>query len=159
MFINGYSSLKLRIPDCHSDSDLWAAEVILNASNMADLFPYINAQNNQAKYFENPHYIQFVFEEKRCALYEDKLIIAPFKDRESTIDFIDKLIEYLNDLHEIRSTIQPKHDKYSTIPVLEILKKLPRTNCKKCGFESCTAFAAFVSKRENEILECPDLSR
>jgi ArsR family metal-binding transcriptional regulator len=119
MYIKGYSSLKLRIPDCH-------------------------------------YYIQFIFNEKRCALYEDKLLIAPFKDRETTIEFIGKLIHYLNKLHDRKNSIIPDSSKYVYIPVLDILKRLPRTNCKKCGFESCTAFAAAVSKGENMISNCPD---
>jgi ArsR family metal-binding transcriptional regulator len=157
MFIKGYSDLKLRIPDCHSESDLWAAELKLNASNISSIFPYVNAQNEQARYFENPHYIQFVINEKRCALYEDKVIIAPFKDRESVVEFINILMNYLNNLYENKDSILPNNKKYSNIPVLEIFKMLPRTNCKKCGFQSCMAFAASLGRRETQVSLCPDL--
>lgn len=40
---------------------------------------------------------------------------------------------------------------------LEIYKFLPATNCKKCMFPSCMAFAAAVFKGEKTIEDCPDL--
>lgn len=158
MLIKGYSDLKLRIPDCHSDSDLWAAEFKFDARDISEIFPYINAENEQARYFENPHYIQFVLNNNRCALYQDKVIIAPFKDRESAVEFINELTDYLNDLFDRKDSIQPDHNKYFQIPVLEIYKLLPRTNCGKCGSGTCMAFAASLSKRETAVSLCPELS-
>ena len=157
MLIKGYSELKLRIPDCHSDSDLWAAEFRFDCSDISEIFPYINADNKQARYFENPHYIQFMLNGNRCAIYKDKVIIAPFKDRESAVEFIDELTKYLNDLYRKKDSIVPDHQKYFQIPVLDIYKLLPRTNCGKCGSGTCMAFAASLSKRETPASECPEL--
>ena len=41
--------------------------------------------------------------------------------------------------------------------VLDILKLLDKSNCKKCGEATCMAFAASVHKGENELQACPNL--
>ncbi|HEX78420.1 MAG TPA: acetyl-CoA decarbonylase/synthase complex subunit gamma [Dehalococcoidia bacterium] len=41
---------------------------------------------------------------------------------------------------------------------IEIYKLLPKTNCKKCGFPTCLAFAMKVAQKGIEITACPDLT-
>lgn len=41
---------------------------------------------------------------------------------------------------------------------LEIFKKLPRTNCKECGFPTCLAFAMQLSAGKVELEKCPHIS-
>ncbi len=38
---------------------------------------------------------------------------------------------------------------------LEIYKLLPRTNCKKCGFQTCLAFAMQLAKKAVSLEKCP----
>jgi acetyl-CoA decarbonylase/synthase complex subunit gamma len=38
---------------------------------------------------------------------------------------------------------------------LEIYKLLPRTNCKKCGFQTCLAFAMQLAKKTASLDKCP----
>jgi len=41
---------------------------------------------------------------------------------------------------------------------MQIYKQLPRTNCKKCGFPTCMAFAMQVAAKQKALSDCPDLS-
>jgi acetyl-CoA decarbonylase/synthase, CODH/ACS complex subunit gamma len=41
---------------------------------------------------------------------------------------------------------------------LEIYKLLPRTNCKKCGYPTCLAFAMALASKKAELAACPDVS-
>ncbi len=41
--------------------------------------------------------------------------------------------------------------------VLDILKLLDKSNCRKCGEPTCMAFAATVHKGEKELQSCPNL--
>ncbi len=43
------------------------------------------------------------------------------------------------------------------ITPMEIYKLLPKTNCKKCGEQTCMAFAFKVVNREKQIEECTPL--
>jgi len=42
---------------------------------------------------------------------------------------------------------------------LDIYKKLPKTNCKKCGAPTCLAFAMKLAAKKASIDECPDVSQ
>jgi len=41
---------------------------------------------------------------------------------------------------------------------VEIFKLLPKTNCKKCGFLTCLAFAMKLAQRQASLDLCPDVS-
>lgn len=41
---------------------------------------------------------------------------------------------------------------------LEIYKLLPKTNCKKCGFPTCLAFAMALAAKKVALEKCPDVS-
>jgi len=41
---------------------------------------------------------------------------------------------------------------------LEIYKLLPKTNCKKCNFPTCLAFALALAKKSTDLAKCPYLS-
>lgn len=41
---------------------------------------------------------------------------------------------------------------------VEIFKLLPKTNCKKCGFPTCLAFAMKLAQRQASLDACPDVS-
>src|SRR3989337_4078315 len=41
---------------------------------------------------------------------------------------------------------------------VEIFKHLPKTNCKKCGFPTCLAFAMKLAAKGVSIDACPDIS-
>jgi acetyl-CoA decarbonylase/synthase complex subunit gamma len=44
------------------------------------------------------------------------------------------------------------------LTALEIYKKLPQTNCGKCGFPTCLAFAMQLANKKASIDACPDVS-
>jgi acetyl-CoA decarbonylase/synthase complex subunit gamma len=41
---------------------------------------------------------------------------------------------------------------------LDIYKNLPKTNCKKCGFPTCLAFAMALAGKKTSLDKCPDVS-
>jgi len=41
---------------------------------------------------------------------------------------------------------------------VQIFKFLPKTNCKKCGFPTCLAFAMALAQNKVELTKCPDVS-
>jgi len=154
MFIQGYSNFSLETPACEPGSIVYRAHFTFDI-DISSLFPYINAVSIKAEYYENPHYIKFMLDDFSCALYPDHGIAAKFESREQALASVDKLIDFLNSLYERRDSIEPNHIKYQTVSILEIIKLLPRINCKECGYTTCMAFAAALSKREVELPQCP----
>ncbi len=41
---------------------------------------------------------------------------------------------------------------------LDIYKLLPKTNCKKCGFPTCLAFAMALAAKKTSLDKCPDIT-
>lgn len=158
MLIKGFTDLELRPPPHLRDRALWNAIFKLD-SDVSHLFPYINAEIKDSLYFDNPHHIRFRWEEGGCGLYSDYATAGWFEGRDLAVDYIWKIIDFLNLLDENKGSIKPDHRKFKHIPVLEIFKILPRTNCGKCGYPTCMAFAAAVSSRNASPEKCPDFTK
>jgi len=41
---------------------------------------------------------------------------------------------------------------------VQIFKLLPKTNCKKCGYPTCLAFAMALAQGKADLAKCPDVS-
>ena len=44
------------------------------------------------------------------------------------------------------------------ITPIEVLKALPKNNCKECGFDTCLAFATSLVRRTVTIEKCPHIT-
>lgn len=157
MLVKEYSDFVLENPGCHPGAPVLRANFKLN-TDITELFPYINAVGENAIYYDQPHYVQFILDGFRCALYPDQVAAGMFENHEQAIKFINRLINFLNDLDTKTDSIEPNFKKYKHIPVLEIFKLLPRTNCRECGFSTCMAFAAALSKEKIVPDQCPELN-
>jgi ArsR family metal-binding transcriptional regulator len=156
MLINGYSNLSITNPPCHPGAAVYCAQFKLDA-DVSHLFPYINAEIADAQYYEKPECILFNMAEFKISLYPDHANAAAFMDREQALSTIGKLINFLNDLDHRKDSLVPNHNRFKQPrTVLEVFKALPRTNCKKCGYPTCMAFAAAVTQNEALTGQCPD---
>ena len=61
----------------------------------------------------------------------------------------------MNDIHVRRDQIIPRYTGQAGLKVMEILKLLPMTNCKACGYATCMAFAAALREGEITLNDCP----
>ena len=50
--------------------------------------------------------------------------------------------------------IEPNYSEGDHLKPSDIQKLLPGTNCKKCGFRSCLAFAFKLVDQKIEVLKC-----
>ena len=154
--LQGFSEFSLEAPGCHPGVNVFGAHFGLN-SDVTELFPYINRVTENATYYEKPHYIQFILDNWRVALYPNVVKGSSFDNREEALIFFDRLCDFLNEVEAGKDTIEPDHSTYKPIPVLEVFKLLPRTNCRQCGYQTCMAFAAGLSQKETGLDQCPEL--
>jgi ArsR family metal-binding transcriptional regulator len=157
MLIEGYSDFSMEAPGCSPGTVMYRADFKLDG-DVTPLFPYIKAAIKDAVCYDTPHHIQFVLDGYRCALYTDKAVAASFENRAQAVEFIQRLIDFLNDLDARRDSIEPDHTMFKAIPVLDVYKLLPRTNCAECGFPSCMAFAMTLGQGEATCDLCPALN-
>ncbi len=126
--------------------------------DLKPIFPYINAVVPDARYHDQPEYVQFSFKGIGCTVYSHDIVAAPFDGRDTAQAFIRKLIDFLNDIYAGKNEIEPDYRKYRPISVMDVLKLLPRSNCKKCGYATCLAFAGALRQGLATPDLCPDFS-
>ena len=136
----------------------WGAHFRLD-SDVSPLFPYLNAILPDAKYFGKPECLEFILDDFKCTLYPQEVIASPFTGEDQARKFAQRLIAFLNDLYGQKDALQPNYKKFKPVPVLDIYKILPQTNCQICGFGTCLAFAAALSKSQTSPDQCPGLSQ
>jgi len=164
-FISGYSDLSLTMPGpasrggSSSMADVFLIACFTLDRDVSKLFPYVNSVAEKTVYQEHPRFIKFMLDNVQCALSPEKGSAAPFEDRSQALVFMDRLCAFLNDLYRRKDEIIPNHKTYKPVSVLKILKLLPGTNCRECGFATCMAFAAALSRQQTFPDWCPEFSR
>jgi DNA-binding CsgD family transcriptional regulator/ArsR family metal-binding transcriptional regulator len=151
MFINPLSEVATQ------SSRVWSASFSLD-QDVRSLFPYINALLDDALYYEEPEHVRFLFDGYRCFLYPNSVVAGLFDSKTAAEEFASRMISFLNDIHDQKDTIKPNYDQIKQIPIIDILRILPKTNCKECGFPTCMAFAAALVKGRAPAQACPGLA-
>jgi DNA-binding CsgD family transcriptional regulator/ArsR family metal-binding transcriptional regulator len=125
--------------------------------NIALLFPYINAVVEGAEYSTTPEFIRFIHDGHLCLLYGHEGAFTPVADYAGATDFLQLLLDFLENIRTRTEEIVPDHRSYSPTSPVDVLKLLPKSNCHKCGYPSCLAFAAAVSRQKASPGSCPYL--
>ncbi|MDR3557324.1 MAG: LuxR C-terminal-related transcriptional regulator [Syntrophobacteraceae bacterium] len=159
-FLSGYSAFSLKLPSPVGEgaSPRLIAEFTLGA-DIRELAPYINAVAQKAVFHQKPPHIRFVLDSILCTLFENRGSASSFCDRNQALDFLEKLLIFLNRIHLNRDSIRPNYKTQDAMPVLNLFRILPGSNCGQCGFASCMAFAVALSRQRAGISGCPGLSR
>lgn len=160
-FLSGYSDLSLQplgpLPRASKIvHPLMVAHFRLN-SDVSPLFPYINAVVEGAAFFDRPLYIQFNLDNFLCALHPTDGAVGMCENYLEAHELIERLIDFLNEIHRSRAGIRPNHKKHRRTPILEIYRLLPQDNCGECGHLTCMAFAAAMSIQQAQPTDCPRL--
>ncbi len=163
MLVKGYSDFSLKVVgmpprDSLGVEERMCAHFRLDAEVSA-LFPYINGVAQSAAFFEKPLFIRFMLDGILCGLYPHHGVAAPFAGREEALGFLERLLVFLNDIHRRLDALVPNHKRWKPVPVLDIFRLLPRTNCRECGYATCLAFAAALSQQKTFPKRCPALAR
>lgn len=158
MFIKTFSDFSLSKAGVLSGANLGTHFKLDN--DVSQLFPYINATVEDAKFYNKPEYIQFTIDGILCTLYPNEVIAAPFTNQSQALKFARRLIDFLNDLYAQKDALKPSYKIFRRpVSIIDIYKILPQTNCKECGFATCMAFAAALSKGGTTPDQCPDFSK
>ena len=123
--------------------------------DLSPLFPYLNAVTHQPRYYEKPVYIRFLLDDRMCAFYPRQGAFAPVGDLADAIAFLPQLLNYIVEVARRSPGIVPSYKKYKPGSALDIYKLLPGSNCRICGFTTCMAFAAALSRQYTSIVKCP----
>ena len=162
MLLKTYTDVSLRTDSPFNRDNLGVDKFICAHfhldNDVSPLFPYINGVTPSATYLEKPPYIRFMLDGFLCGLHPHQGVAALFTDRDQALEFLEKLLDFLNDLDLRRNSLKPNYKTWKPVPVLDIFRILPQTNCRECGYATCMAFAAALSQEKTSAAGCPGLA-
>jgi len=119
--------------------------------------PYLNAVLVGFEYIKEPPSVTFRVQGKLITVYGRKIAINAIKDENEAKKIVEWLKREINDAWENRDEIEPSYEGMSRPKMIEILKLLPKTNCKECGFPTCMVFATLLAEGAKDSSDCPAL--
>ena len=152
-----FSSGPLAGQNADIDCGSYGARFALDCG-LASLFPYINAVAEHSQYYEKPVYIKFMLADRLCAFYSTEGAFAPVRNMGDAIAFLPTLLAFIDDVVRCRPEIAPNYKKFNPTSALDIYRLLPGSNCRECGFATCMAFSAALSRGQTSMVNCPHLA-
>ncbi len=126
--------------------------------DVSKVLPYLNTALGGFEYVKDPPAVTFRAQGKLITVHGGKIAINALKDEDEARKIVEWLKREINDTWDRRHEIKPSFETAPKPKVLEILKLLPKTNCKKCGQPTCMVFAVRVTEGVKDENDCPDLS-
>ena len=119
--------------------------------------PYLNAYLGGHTYTQDPPSVTFKVQGKLITVHSKKIAINALKDEEEATKIIEWLKTEINAAWENRGKIEPSYEAKPGPKVFEILRLLPKTNCRECGQITCMVFASMVAEGAKVAEDCPAL--
>jgi|UniRef100_A0A7V6A357 ArsR family metal-binding transcriptional regulator len=127
-------------------------------ADISPALPYINAELGGWDYDRvNQVLLLKLSDGKWITLHPQKIAIRGIKDFAEAHALLAWIQGQINDIYERRDQITPRYTSQAGLKIMEILKLLPLTNCKACGYATCMAFAAALREGEISLQDCAPL--
>jgi ArsR family metal-binding transcriptional regulator len=144
-------------PDCNPNFQSVHCHAYLQ-TDISGVLPYLNTVLGGSTYTQDPPSVTFKVHGKLITVHAQKIAINALKDEEEADKILHWLTQEINDIWEKREQIEPSFQEISKPQVLEILKLLPRNNCRRCGQTTCMVFSLLVADGVKGPKDCPELS-
>ena len=126
--------------------------------DVSEALPYVNAVLGGSAYIREPASVTFKVHGKLITIHGRKIAVNALKDKAEAIKIVEWLKREINAAWTQRDRLEPKYDGLPRPQMLEILKRLPKTNCGDCGAPTCLVFAAQMVEGAKGSGDCPALS-
>ena len=122
------------------------------------LLPYLNTVLRGHLYMRDPPSLTIKYQARLITFHPREIAINIVKDEAEAEEIVDWLVGVINDTWDKKGTIKASYEVPAKPCILEILKLLPRTNCRACGQPTCLVFATRVSAGDAAPEDCPELT-
>ncbi len=156
MLLRGYRKEIVR-PECRPEAESVHCIAHLD-EDISEVIPYLNAVLGSFQYTTDPPSVSFRVHGKLIAVHPGMICVNALRDETEGEKIIEWLKKEINDAWDRRSEIQPRFEAAPRPKVIEILKLLPKTNCRECGQPTCMVFAAQAAEGGKEAGDCPALN-
>jgi len=127
-------------------------------ADISPVFPYVNAELGGWDYNQANHVLLLKLADgKWITLHPQKIAIRGIRDLAEAHALLVWIQAQINDIYDRRDHITPRYVSQAGLKIMEILKLLPLTNCRACGYPTCMAYAAALREGEISLNDCPPL--
>ena len=126
--------------------------------DITETLPYLNSTLGGFEYLKDPPAVTFRHQGKLITVHPRQIAVNALKDEEEADKILEWLKREINDAWENRDRITPSYEGAPKPKILEILKLLPKTNCRECGQPTCMVFATLAAQGVKNEEDCPTLS-
>ena len=155
MLLKSYSKEIFR-PECNPGFESVHCTAHLD-QDISGVLPYLNAVLGGFEYVKDPPSVTFRTQGKLITLHGNRIAINALRDEAKADRILAWLKREINAAWENRENIVPCYKGAPKPKVIEILKLLPRTNCRECGEPTCMVFAARMAEGVKGPGDCPPL--
>lgn len=156
MLLTGFKRELFR-PECNPSFESVHCKAHLN-EDIGGVLPYLNAVLGGTQYFDDPPEVMFHHQGKIIKVGAREIAVNALRDAEEADKILQWMQSEINAAWENRESITPCFTGKTKPKLMEILKLLPKTNCKKCGYPTCMVFAAQVMEGGRGVSHCPELT-
>ncbi|MGE5237840.1 MAG: (Fe-S)-binding protein [Chloroflexota bacterium] len=155
MLLRGYRTEVFRAK-CNPDFESLHCIAHLG-EDIGQVIPYLNVVLGGTSLVREPPSVMFRHEGKLIAVHSCKIAINALRDAEEAEKILSWLQGVINETWENRAEIQPCCETSAKPQLVEILRRLPKTNCRVCGYLTCLVFAASVVEGGKGPEDCPQI--
>jgi len=125
--------------------------------DVALVLPYLNAVLGGFEYLKDPPAVVFKSRGRLITVQGRQIAVNALKDEAEADKILEWLKREINEAWENRADIIPSYEGIPKPKIIEILKLLPRSNCRKCDEATCMVFATRVAEGIKGPRDCPSL--
>lgn len=155
MLLTGYTTEIFR-SKCDSGARTLHCFAHLN-DDVGAALPYLNAELGGFAYTAEPPAVTFKAHGKLITVHARKIAVNALRDEAEAEKILQWLQREINDAWSRRSEIEPEYQGARQPVLIDILKLLPKTNCRACGEPTCMVFAVRVVEGSFGASDCPPL--
>ena len=120
--------------------------------------PYLNSVLGGFEYLEDPPAVTFKAQGKLITVHGNKIAVNALKNEDEARKIVEWLKREINDAWDKRNEIEPSCQGAPRPKIIEILKLLPKTNCRECGEPTCMVLATKVAEGAKGPENCSQLN-
>jgi ArsR family metal-binding transcriptional regulator len=126
--------------------------------DIGEVLPYLNSVLGGFEYVKDPPAVTFKLHGKLITVHSRKIAINALKDGVEAEKILEWLKREVNEVWEKRADIVPMYEDVPKPKLLEILKMLPKMNCRECGQLTCMVFSTLVVEGVKTAADCLSLN-
>jgi ArsR family metal-binding transcriptional regulator len=125
--------------------------------DIREVLPYLNTVLHGHQFCPELPSLTLKYHAKLITLTSHEIAINMVKDQAEAEDILQWLKQEINATWDRRGEITPSFEVAVAPRVLDVLKFLPRTNCRACGQPTCMVLAVQVCQGAQGLAACPGL--